>query len=73
MSLLRLNHFQLPQRRCFRCGSIHTHLSLISPGNLWRLPLAVLTGLFLRPPMGIVMRCEDCSHRRVYSINARER
>lgn len=59
--------FTLPERRCARCGSIHIQLDVLSLGNLWRFPFAMLVSLVVRPPIGVKMRCSDCDYRKVYS------
>ena len=60
MKTAELKSFRLARPRCPHCYSGRTRFDWSAPGNLLRLPLAILSGLVFYPMVGLQMRCTEC-------------
>jgi hypothetical protein len=60
MKKSEMKSFRLARPRCPHCYSGRTRFDWSVPGNLLRLPLAILSGLVFYPLVGLQMRCTEC-------------
>jgi hypothetical protein len=64
--------FRLARPRCPHCYSGRTRFDWSAPGNLLRLPLAILSGMLFCPMVGLRMRCVECGGGFVTSKDGAE-
>jgi hypothetical protein len=65
-----INRQKVKNPRCTSCGSYDTWLDFRSAQNLWRVPLATVTGMTFFPLVRMNFACSKCKHRFVGPLNA---
>lgn len=58
-----MRSFHLHRPTCPDCRGTTTHLDTTRFANLWRLPVALLSGFIAHPICTVLYRCRGCATR----------